>query len=69
MMKKTAAQKHTKAHFERRARKDADRHNWPLPHIRNYVSSAEIQIVSDKDGELYRINTTLGTIRRVRWED
>lgn len=67
MAKQTAAQKHTRAHLKRRVERLENR---PMPNFPNstYVGGANISIIADAHGTLYRVDVEAGTIRRLRWE-
>lgn len=65
MAKQTAAQKHTTAHLKRRQ----DRlDNRKMPAFQGPIFLSGVSVVSDADGNLYRVDCNLGTIRKLSWE-
>lgn len=65
MSKTTMAEKRAAAHRKR----IADRlHNRSMPKIALHIGLCGVSVVSDVDGNLYRIDADAGTINRLHWE-
>lgn len=65
MAKQTAAQKHIKAHQKRRTERLDNR---KMPTFPSPLYLGGVQVVTDIDGNLYRVDAEHGSIRKLRWE-